>query len=88
MWDVVSNTAEYGGRVIGPRIITDETRKAMKECLNEVQDGRFAAQWMGEHAAGLPNLKRMRLEESEHPIELVGKQVRSLFAKGVTSKDD
>ena len=88
MWDVVSNTAEYGGRMIGPRIITDDTRKAMKECLNEVQDGRFAAQWMAEYADGLPNLKRMRVEESEHPIELVGKQVRSLFAKGVTSKED
>lgn len=79
MWDVVSNTAEYGGRVVGPQIITSETRERMRKVLKEVQDGTFAKQWMAEYEAGLPNLKRMREEEARHPIEVVGKEVRALF---------
>jgi len=82
MWDVVSNTAEYGGRVIGPKIIGDNAKVAMKETLEKVQNGSFAEQWMKEHNQGLPNLKKWRLEESEHPIEVVGRQVRSLFVNG------
>ncbi len=81
MWDVVSNTAEYGGRIIGPKIITDETRKTMKEVLAKVENGEFAKQWMGEYEKGLPNLKRMREEEAKHPIEVVGKEIRALFEK-------
>jgi ketol-acid reductoisomerase len=81
MWDVVSNTAEYGGRTVGPTIITQETRKAMKEALKRVQDGTFARQWVGEYETGLKELSRMRKEESEHPIEVVGRQVRALFQK-------
>jgi len=81
MWDVVSNTAEYGGRTIGPKIIDSTSRAAMKETLQRVQNGTFAKDWMTEYEKGLPNLKRMREEEANHPIEVVGRQVRSLFQK-------
>ncbi len=85
MWDVVSNTAEYGGRMVGPKIITGETRKAMKAALSDVQEGRFAKQWMAEYEAGCPQLNEMRSTEKEHPIEVVGRQVRALFTKGKSS---
>jgi ketol-acid reductoisomerase len=81
MWDVVSNTAEYGGRTVGPKIITSETRKTMKEVLDKIESGKFAEEWMAEHEAGLPNLKRMREEEAKHPIEVIGKEIRALFDK-------
>jgi ketol-acid reductoisomerase len=83
MWDVVSNTAEYGGRTVGPKIITDETRKAMRETLDRVHDGTFAREWMAESDAGMPNMKKMREEERQHPIEVVGRQVRALFVAGM-----
>lgn len=79
MWDEVSNTAEYGGRTVGPKIITSETRKAMKEALVNIQNGNFARAWMAEHESGLPNLTKLREEEAKHPIEVVGAQVRALF---------
>lgn len=82
MWDVVSNTAEYGGRVIGPKIITDDTRAAMRETLDRVHDGSFARDWMAENEAGLPNMTKWREEERQHPIEVVGREVRALFTKG------
>ena len=81
MWDVVSNTAEYGGRMVGPKIITQETRVAMKAALSEVQNGTFAKQWMEEYEAGMPKLNKLREEERQHPIEVVGRQVRALFTK-------
>jgi ketol-acid reductoisomerase len=87
MWDVVSNTAEYGGRMVGPKIITDDTRAAMKDTLDKIHDGTFAKNWMAEHEAGLPNLTRLREEERMHPIEVVGRQVRELFEQGRNAKN-
>ena len=81
MWDVVSNTAEYGGRMVGPKIVTDETRKAMKTALSEVQNGDFAKNWMAEYEAGMPELNKLREEERKHPIEVVGREVRALFKR-------
>ncbi|MBI4439797.1 ketol-acid reductoisomerase [Candidatus Woesearchaeota archaeon] len=81
MWDVVSNTAEYGGRTRGKMIITDEVRKNMKEILKNVENGKFAEEWIAENKKGLPNLKRLREEEAKHPIEVVGKEIRELFKK-------
>ena len=78
---MVSNTAEYGGRILGPKIVDDKTRQAMKECLEGVHDGSFAKQWMKEYEDGLPELSRLRAEEAEHPIEVVGKKVRQLFSR-------
>lgn len=81
MWDVVSNTAEYGGRTRGPRIIDAKAKERMREILNEVETGKFAKEWIGEYKKGLPNLKRLREEEKKHPIEKVGKEIRALFRK-------
>lgn len=81
MWDVVSNTAEYGGRTRGKRIITQETRKEMKKILDEVEKGKFAEEWINEYKSGCPNLKKMREEEAKHPIEVVGKDIRAMFKK-------
>ncbi|MFH1850190.1 MAG: ketol-acid reductoisomerase [archaeon] len=81
MWDVVSNTAEYGGRTRGRKIITDETRRAMKDMLRDVESGKFAEEWMDEYRKGLPVLKKLREEEASHPIEKVGKEIRGLFEK-------
>ncbi|MBI4510296.1 MAG: ketol-acid reductoisomerase [Deltaproteobacteria bacterium] len=83
MWDVVSNTAEYGGRTLGPKVIGPEVRERMRELLKDVQTGEFAKRWVAEYEAGLPNLRSMRKAEAEHPIEVVGRQVRSLFQKKV-----
>ena len=81
MWHVVSNMAEFGGRIIGPRIVTDETRAEMKRVLAEIRDGRFAKKAREEFSSGSPLLTKLRREEAEHPIEVVGKKVRSLFAR-------
>ncbi len=81
MWDVVSNTAEYGGRMMGPKVIGESSKAAMKEMLEGVHNGTFAKNWMDEYEGGLPELSRLRKEESEHPIEVVGREVRKLFSR-------
>ncbi len=81
MWNVVSNTAEYGGRTLGARVIGPEARRGMKELLSRVHDGSFARNWMDEFEAGLPEMKRLREEEAAHPIEVVGREVRALFKR-------
>lgn len=82
MWDVVSNTAEYGGRTMGPKIINKEIRSVMRDILRNVENGSFAGKWMEEYERGLPNLKKMREEGKNHMIEKTGKEIRSLFQKG------
>jgi ketol-acid reductoisomerase len=81
MWHVVSNMAEYGGRVIGPRIVTDETRAEMRKVLKEIQDGSFAKRAVAEFAGGSKSLAKMRAQEAEHPIEGVANKVRALFTR-------
>jgi ketol-acid reductoisomerase len=81
MWDVVSNTAEYGGRTIGPQVIGPEVRERMKAVLSGVHDGSFANRWMAECEQGMPQLARLRTEEALHPMEVVGRQVRALFQR-------
>jgi ketol-acid reductoisomerase len=80
MRDSISNTAEYGDYVTGPRIVTDETREAMAEVLWEIQNGTFARNWILENRAGQPGFKAMRRIQSEHLIEEVGAEMRSMFA--------
>ncbi|WP_302638353.1 ketol-acid reductoisomerase, partial [uncultured Clostridium sp.] len=69
----ISDTAEYGDYVTGSRIITDETKKEMKQVLTEIQDGTFAKKWLLENQVGRPTFNAMRRMEAEHPIEKVGK---------------
>jgi ketol-acid reductoisomerase len=76
----ISNTAEYGDITVGKRIITDETRAEMKRVLDDIQSGRFAREWMLENKANQAVLKSMRHKESNHEIEKVGKQLRSMMA--------
>ncbi len=78
MWENVSNTAEYGGLTRRQRVINEESRKAMKEILKEIQDGRFATEWRLENIAGKPHLNALRRLEKEHLIEKVGKKLRKM----------
>jgi ketol-acid reductoisomerase len=75
----VSNTAEYGDYMSGPRVITDETKKAMKAILDDIQSGRFVKQWMLENQAGLPNFKAERRIAAEHGVEQVGEKLRAMM---------
>ncbi|HLY04236.1 MAG TPA: ketol-acid reductoisomerase [Rhizomicrobium sp.] len=75
----ISNTAEYGEYVSGPRIVTDETRAEMKRILDDVQSGRFARAWMAENRAGLPYMTEMRARTATHPIEAVGERLRAFM---------
>jgi ketol-acid reductoisomerase len=81
MWKCVSNTAEYGGRTRGKRIITERTRKEMQRILRDVKSGRFAREWVRECENGMPNLKKMRKQDAELKIEKVGGKLREMFVK-------
>ncbi|HUQ62726.1 MAG TPA: ketol-acid reductoisomerase [Acidimicrobiales bacterium] len=75
----ISDTAEYGDLTRGPRIINDETRAEMRRILDEIQDGRFAEEWIAENKAGRPRFNELRRKGQEHPIEKVGAELRSLM---------
>ena len=75
----VSDTAEYGDLTRGKRIITPETREEMKRMLKEVQTGSFAKEWILENQVGRPVFNALRKKEAEHPIEEVGKRLRSMM---------
>jgi ketol-acid reductoisomerase len=75
----ISNTAEYGDYVTGPRIITEETKKEMKRVLTDIQTGKFARDFVLENQAGQPLLKARRRLGAEHPIEKVGAQLRGMM---------
>lgn len=79
MWKNVSNTAEYGGRTRGPKIITPDVRAAMKETLKEIQSGKFADEWVSESKEGNPLLNGLREEGKKHPIEEVGERLRRMM---------
>jgi ketol-acid reductoisomerase len=77
----VSDTAEYGDYVTGKRIITEETRKEMKKVLSEIQNGKFASNWLVENrSAGRANFLAMRRVEASHPVETVGAKLRSMMS--------
>ena len=82
----ISDTAEYGDYVTGSRIITDETKKEMKQVLTEIQDGTFAKKWLLENQVGRPTFNAMRRMEAEHPIEKVGKELREMMSWIDTTK--
>lgn len=75
----ISNTAEYGDYISGPRIITEETRKEMKKILSEIQNGEFAKRWILENKAGRPAFNAMKKKESEHQVEKVGAELRKMM---------
>ena len=75
----ISNTAEYGDYVTGPRMITAETKAEMKRVLEDIQSGRFVRDWMLECQAGQPSFKATRRNHAEHPIEQVGERLRGMM---------
>src|SRR5471030_2179679 len=75
----VSNTAEYGEYVSGPRIVTAQTKVEMKKVLADIQSGRFVRDWMAECVVGQPSFKATRRRNAEHPIEEVGARLRAMM---------
>ena len=75
----ISNTAEYGEYVTGPRIVTEETKAEMKRVLEDIQSGRFTRDWMLENRVRQTNFKATRRRNAEHPIEEVGERLRGMM---------
>ena len=75
----ISNTAEYGEYVTGPRIITAETKKEMKRVLDDIQTGKFTRDWMLENKVGQTSFKASRARSAAHPIEAVGAKLREMM---------
>ena len=76
----ISDTAEYGDYVTGPKIITEETKNTMRQVLKDIQTGKFAKDWILENQANRPFFNRTRAIEAAHPIEKVGKDLRSMMS--------
>ena len=85
----VSDTAEFGDYTAGEKVVTGETRKAMKTLLANIQNGKFAAEWIAENRSGLAEFSKRRKRERNHPIEQVGEELRSMmpFLKPVTAQE-
>jgi len=75
----ISNNAEYGEYVTGPRIVTEETKKAMRQALRDIQTGEYAKSFILENRAGAPTLQSRRRLTSEHQIEVVGEKLRAMM---------
>ena len=78
----ISNTAQWGDMISGPRVITDASKAAMKEVLSDIQSGKFADEWLKECANGMPRFKELTQKDEEHLLEKTGKQIRSNFTWG------
>ena len=77
MLEFVSETAQYGDYVSGPRVIDASTKARMKDVLTDIQNGTFTKNWVAEYEAGLPNYTKFKQADLEHPIEEVGKKLRA-----------
>ncbi len=75
----ISDTAEWGDYTAGPRIVTEQTKEAMRQLLAEIQSGEFAKRWIAENEAGIPEFKKMRQADAHHPIEVVGTKLRAMM---------
>lgn len=82
-----SDTAEYGDYVSGPRIVTDETKAAMREILSDIQDGSFAKRFISDQEAGAPEFAQLRAKGESHPIEKVGRDLRKMFSWNQAADD-
>ena len=76
----VSDTAEYGDYTRGPVIIDESVKDNMQKILADIQDGSFAREWIAENDEGRPRFNRLRDENAGHPIESVGKELRSMMS--------
>jgi ketol-acid reductoisomerase len=79
MRQTVSDTAEYGDYTRGPRVIDDMVKAEMEQILAEIQDGTFAREWILENQAGRPVFNSLKRMDAEHPIELVGQELRKMM---------
>ena len=86
----VSDTAEHGDYTGGPRVVTDDTREAMRGILKDIQSGAYAEKWIAEDKAGRPWFMAQRKAEQEHQIETVGRELRGMmpFLDAVTVKEE
>jgi ketol-acid reductoisomerase len=75
----ISDTAEHGDYTGGPRIVTDETRRTMKQMLKEIQEGEYARKWVAEHEAGRPWFNAQRTKERSQLLERVGAELREMM---------
>jgi ketol-acid reductoisomerase len=75
----ISDTAEYGDYVSGPRVIDNQVRENMRQVLREIQDGSFAEKWLDENSNGREKFHAMRKQDAEHPVEKVGRELRSMM---------
>ncbi len=75
----VSDTAKWGDIHCGPRVIDAHVKESMRQLLREIQSGQFAKEWIAEDAAGRPNFKRLMAQDENHPVEVVGRQLRSMM---------
>jgi len=76
----ISNTAEYGDYITGPKIITEDTKNAMRKVLKDIQDGTFARDWLLENQTNCPRFNAMRRHEAAHQLEEVGAELRKLYS--------
>jgi ketol-acid reductoisomerase len=83
----VSDTAEYGDYVSGPRVLDDSVKDNMRQILAEIKDGSFAAGFIADQDAGAPEFRRMRTEGEQHPIEATGRELRKLMSWVKVSDD-
>ena len=83
----ISDTAEYGDYVSGPRVVTDQTKADMKAILADIQSGAFAKRFIDDQDNGAEEFKKLRAAEAEHPIEKVGKDLRKMFSWSAQSID-
>jgi ketol-acid reductoisomerase len=75
----ISNTAEWGDLITGPRIVTEQTKAEMKKILKEIQDGTFAKGWRAEYEGGMKNFKRLYEADNSHPVEVTGRKLRKMM---------
>lgn len=76
----ISDTAEFGDYETGKRLITDDTKKEMKQILHEIQDGTFASKWINENKSGRSHFLSCRRMEAAHQLESVGKELRKMYS--------
>ncbi|MBD3689400.1 ketol-acid reductoisomerase [Nanchangia anserum] len=82
-----SDTAEYGDYVSGPRVVTDQTKSAMRDILSDIQDGTFAKRFIADQDAGAPEFTQLREKGEAHPIEQVGRELRKMFSWNQAADD-
>ena len=83
----ISDTAEYGDYVSGPRVVDQHVKDNMKAILADIQSGAFAKRFIDDQDAGAPEFKKLRAEEEQHPIETTGRELRALFSWQNTDDD-